>query len=145
MVNDGVNAFAPDSFSGLAWDSQSGEQFYKTAKTFTDPSETIDELKSKSILTEEQHRDIALILAKGRTTRLREELQKKHKDNKKKGIDAEMNEYSYAEMQVLEFMMTSGSSHMGIGRKQLRDTMIGYAEPQIDRPNNNSGRKKRRG
>ena len=82
-------------------------------------------------------------MAKGRTTRLREQAQKKHQTNKKKGIEQELDEMSYAEIQATEFLLISPSSHMGIGRNQLKQTMVGYAEPKIERPNNSGGRKKR--
>ena len=143
MVSDGVNAFAPDGFSGMMWDQNGGEQFYKTAKEFIVPAETVADLKSKSIINEEQHRDASIVMAKGRTNRLREQAQKKNNLNKKKGIEQELDEMSYAEVQVAEFLSLSPSSHEGIGRKQLRSTMIGYAEPEIERPNNSGGRKKR--
>ena len=34
VSSEGVNAFAQDSFYGLSWDQNTGEQFYKTAKEF---------------------------------------------------------------------------------------------------------------
>jgi hypothetical protein len=143
VSSEGVNAFAPDSFSGLSWDQNTGEQFYKTAKEFITPAESVADLKSKSIINEEQHRDASIVMAKGRMYRLKENTQKKHQANKKKGIEQELDEMSYAEVQVLEFLSISPSSHEGVGRKQLRSTMIGYAEPEIERPNNSGGRKKR--
>ena len=142
MVSEGVNSFAPESFNGLMWDQNGGEQFYKTAKTFITPADTFAELKTKSIINDEQHRDASIILAKGRTYRLREQAQI-NQAKKKKGIEQEMDEMCYEEVLVGEFLGLSPSSNMGVGRKQTQSVMVGFAEPEIERPNN-TGRKKRR-
>ncbi len=138
---DGLNAFAPDQFSGMMWDNEGqGDQFFKTARLFVDPMTKVYETYSKSVISnEKQLMDISIIFAKGQTARLRlAQEQEAEKKRDKKEID--YTPYSYAEIQVLEYLRLSPSVQ-GRSRKELRDTMVGFVQPEINRGSGKRGRK----
>lgn len=139
--SDGLNAFAPDNYSGLLWDNNEQDQFFKTARIFTDPMVKVDETYTKSVIAnDKQLMDISIIFAKGQTSRLRlqqEELEAQGKKNKQ---EIDYTPYSYAEIQVLEYLRLSPSVQ-GRSRKDLKESLVGFVTPEIER---GSGKKRRK-
>ena len=84
--------------------------------------------------------DISIIFAKGQTSRLRlqqEELEAQGKKNKQ---EIDYTPYSYAEIQVLEYLRLSPSVQ-GRSRKDLKESLVGFVTPEIER---GSGKKRRK-
>tara|TARA_Y100000817_G_scaffold314842_1_gene315454 strand:+ start:915 stop:1364 length:450 start_codon:yes stop_codon:yes gene_type:complete len=139
LSGDGLNAYAPDMYSGLMWDEGQQDQFFKTARIFTDPMTKVNETYTKSVIqSEKQLMDISIIFAKGQTSRLRLQ-QEAEETTKKDKSEIDYTPYSYAEIQVVEYLRLSPSVQ-GASRTDLKETMVGWVTPEVER-----GASKKRG
>ena len=123
------------------WDQNQGDQFFKTAKLFVDPMSKVWMTYSRSIIsTDRQAMDMSIVFAKGQTARLR--IAKENEDKyKKEKEEIDYQPYSYAEINLIEYLRLTPSVG-GRGRTELRDTMVGFVQPEIER--SSRGRKGRK-